>query len=85
MASILFWDLETSRIKCQKDVFSLHQETRFSHKDIIEPNFIICGGYKWLGKKKTEVVSCTPEEAKNRDDSRVVNCLLYTSPSPRDS
>lgn len=66
---ILFWDIETSYAITA--VFGLYPES-ISHNNILQDWKIICGAWKFLGKKKVEAAAVSP---KDKDDFNVVKKL----------
>jgi DNA polymerase III epsilon subunit-like protein len=69
---ILLWDLETSLSVLA--AFSLYPNF-IDHKNIIKEPFILCGAYKWLGKKTVKGIRLTKKELLAGDDRRIVEHL----------
>lgn len=72
-AKILYWDIETS----PNLVYTWGAGHEESVIKVVQPWFMISFAYRWEGQpaKDTKCEIVTPEEAKIRDDSRIVEAL----------
>jgi len=69
---ILLWDIETSLAKVA--TFSCYPKY-ISHDAILEDPYMLCGAYKWLGKKRVKHFRLSKSELMVGDDKRIVESL----------